>query len=100
MCRKWYARTKPFTSCSTHRQAIRYWHKPPNLTGRFLRRVMSDVLRHAEPPHEIWDQHEVIIEAALDGDDQRCGELMRAHATRAARLLADNSPETTGSEPQ
>jgi len=67
---------------------------------RFLRRVMSDVLRHAEPPHEIWDQHEVIIEAALEGDDQRCGELMRAHATRAARLLADNSPETTGSEPQ
>ena len=67
---------------------------------RFLRRVMGDVLRYAEPPRDIWDQHEAIIEAALEGDDQRCGELMGAHATRAARLLSDNSPETAGTEPQ
>ena len=67
---------------------------------RFLRRVMGDVLRHAEPPQDIWDQHEAIIEAALEADDQRCGELMGAHATRAARLLSDNFPETARTEPQ
>jgi DNA-binding GntR family transcriptional regulator len=67
---------------------------------RFLRRVMGDVLRHAEPPHDIWDQHEAIADAALSGDAGRCGELMDAHASRAARLLADNMPNNAGTEPR
>jgi DNA-binding GntR family transcriptional regulator len=67
---------------------------------RFLRRVMGDVLRHAEPPHDIWDQHEAIANAALSGDAGRCGELMDAHASRAARLLEDNMPNNAGTEPR
>lgn len=67
---------------------------------RFLRRVMGDVLRHAEPPHDIWDQHEAIADAALAGDSNRCGNLMDAHASRAARLLADNTPNHAGTEPR
>ena len=67
---------------------------------RYMRRMMGDVLRHAEMPQDIWDQHEAIIQAALEGNDQRCGELMGTHATRAAGLLSDNYPETAGSEPQ
>ncbi|MDX1716581.1 MAG: GntR family transcriptional regulator [Anderseniella sp.] len=66
---------------------------------RFLRRVMGDVLRHAEPPHEIWDQHEAIARAALDGNAGQCKELMAAHTTRAATLLSDNAPSPTVSEP-
>lgn len=60
---------------------------------RFLRRVMGDVLRHAEPPHDIWDQHEAIVDAALEGDSSRCGDLMGAHAFRAATLLASHTQE-------
>lgn len=64
---------------------------------RYLRRVMGDVLRHAEPPHDIWDQHEAIAQAVLAGDEARAAELMTGHATRAARLLASNfSGQETG----
>ncbi len=57
---------------------------------RYLRRVMGDVLRHAEPPHDIWDQHEAIAQAVLAGDEARAAGLMTGHATRAATLLASN----------
>lgn len=58
---------------------------------RFLRRVMADVLRHAEPPHDIWTQHGAIVEATLAGDGEHAARLMREHATRAAHLLAVNT---------
>lgn len=57
---------------------------------RYLRRVMGDVLRHAEPPHDIWDQHESIAQAVLAGDEACAAGLMTGHATRAATLLASN----------
>ena len=57
---------------------------------RFLRRVMGDVLRKAEPPLDIWRQHEEIVEAALAGDPVQCEQLMTAHATLAADMLTDN----------
>lgn len=55
---------------------------------RFLRRVMADVLRHAEPPGEIWDQHEAILDAIVAGDAPAAGALARQHVTRAAERLA------------
>ncbi len=58
---------------------------------RFLRRVMGDVLRDAEPPHDIWDQHAAIVAAAFQGDPARTEQLMSDHATRAAQLLASYS---------
>jgi DNA-binding GntR family transcriptional regulator len=63
---------------------------------RFLRRVMGDVLRDAEPPHDIWNQHAAIVAAALEGDPARTERLMREHATRAAQLLASNSKVDAG----
>ena len=66
---------------------------------RFLRRVMGDVLRHAEPPHDIWDQHEAIVEAALAGDPATAERLMTGHASRAAQLLASNSPQQETGQP-
>jgi DNA-binding GntR family transcriptional regulator len=66
---------------------------------RFLRRVLGDVLRHAEPPHDIWNQHEAIAEAALAGDAARAEQLMTGHATRAAELLASNSTPAGNDRP-
>lgn len=58
---------------------------------RYLRRVMGDVLRDAEPPHDIWNQHAAIVEAVLAGDAAHAEQLMTGHATLAAELLATNS---------
>ncbi|NNJ77560.1 MAG: GntR family transcriptional regulator [Anderseniella sp.] len=60
---------------------------------RFLRRVMGDVLRKAEPPYDIWRQHEAIVDAALAGNKKRAEKLMRKHAIRAADLLAANTSD-------
>lgn len=54
---------------------------------RFLRRAMVDVLRHAEPPAEIWDQHGAIAEAVLLGEPERAEELAASHAREASILL-------------
>jgi len=62
---------------------------------RFLRRVMGDVLRKAEPPRDIWLQHEAIVDTTLKGKSKRAEKLMRKHANRAADLLATNTDDGT-----
>lgn len=54
---------------------------------RFLRRAMADVLRHAEPPAEIWDQHTAIADAILSGDADAAERLAVEHVQVAASLL-------------
>ena len=44
------------------------------LHWRFLRRAMGEVLRYAEAPEEIWNQHAEIAEAILSGDGDRAEE--------------------------
>jgi DNA-binding GntR family transcriptional regulator len=56
---------------------------------RHLRRIMSAVLRHAEPPREIWRQHADILRAIIGGDSARAEQLAIDHVTRAAARLAD-----------
>jgi DNA-binding GntR family transcriptional regulator len=63
---------------------------------RFLRRVMADVLRHAEPPPEIWDQHARIADAVVAGDPERAGRLARDHIETAARELSRSVAERAG----
>lgn len=55
---------------------------------RFLRRVMSDVLRHAEPPKTIWQQHEEILQAITAGKPGLAEERASTHIRQAASLLA------------
>ena len=57
------------------------------LHWRFLRRVMSDVVRRAQHPVEIWDQHEGIVAAIADGDAETASRLAEAHVKRAAERL-------------
>ncbi|WP_428640842.1 GntR family transcriptional regulator [Roseibium sp.] len=54
---------------------------------RFLRRAMGEVLRHAELPHEIWRQHEDILERIVAGDPVQAEALSIDHALRAAETL-------------
>jgi DNA-binding GntR family transcriptional regulator len=56
---------------------------------RFLRRVMGEVLRHAEPPREIWQQHAAILDAVVAGDAALAHGLAVDHDLRAAETLAD-----------
>lgn len=52
---------------------------------RFLRRVMSDVLRHALPPDTVWREHAAIIEAITAGDER----LAEARATEHIELATN-----------
>jgi DNA-binding GntR family transcriptional regulator len=54
---------------------------------RHLRRVMSEVLRRAESPDEIWRQHADILEAIVSGDAKRAEEAAIIHIENAAERL-------------
>ncbi len=57
---------------------------------RFLRRVMSDVLRHAESPREIWQQHAAIMDAIVAGDPKLAETRAGDHIEIAAERLAQS----------
>lgn len=56
---------------------------------RFLRRAMAEVLRHAEPPHAIWRQHQEIVDAVCAGDVPLAGQLARDHIVVASKTLSN-----------
>lgn len=67
----------------------------PHLT--YTQRVMGEVLIRDEKPRDIWDQHEAILAAIVDGDGDRAEALARAHLNQAAgfmvaRLRAAGAP--------
>lgn len=55
---------------------------------RFLRRVMGEVLRHAESPRDIWEQHAAIVDAILAGDAKAAEIRAIEHDLLAAETLA------------
>ncbi len=55
---------------------------------RFLRRAMADVLRYAEPPKMIWEQHRAIVKAILSGNPDRAEMLAADHIRVAAGRLS------------
>lgn len=60
-----------------------------------LRRVMSEVLRKASPPEDIWKQHEGILNAVLEGDAKSAKSLAIKHVEQACEALTNTL--TTGS---
>ncbi|MCW5623893.1 MAG: GntR family transcriptional regulator [Burkholderiales bacterium] len=54
----------------------------------YLRRVMGEVLLRAEPPADIWDQHEAILQAVIAGDAPEAERESRRHITVASDILA------------
>jgi DNA-binding GntR family transcriptional regulator len=59
----------------------------------YLRRVMGEVLLHGETPGEIWDQHEAILNAVIDGDAKEAERLAREHISHASLTLTDRLAE-------
>lgn len=51
-----------------------------------LRRLMGEVLMRDETPRRIWDQHEAILEAVIDGNADMAEELGRTHIAKAASI--------------
>lgn len=52
-----------------------------------MRRVMAEVVRNAEPPREIWRQHERILQAIVAGDAKRAEANAVAHVWTAVERL-------------
>ena len=55
---------------------------------RYLRRVMAEVLRYAEPRPRIWEQHRGILNAIVRGDAKAAMERAARHVTGAAEQLS------------
>ena len=53
----------------------------------YLRRVMAEVLRE-ETPDEIWDQHEAILNAIIEGEVAKAERIARHHIAHASDVLA------------
>lgn len=53
-----------------------------------LRRVMGEVLRKAESPRAIWEQHQNILDAVVEGDAESAKTLAIDHVDRASESLA------------
>ena len=53
----------------------------------YLRRVMAEVLR-GETPDEIWDQHEAILNAIIEGEATKAERIARHHIAHASDVLA------------
>lgn len=71
------------------------------LHWRQLRRVMGEVLRHAEPPETIWRQHAAILDAIVRGDAKRAEAEAIAHVgTAAERLERVLQPLVTATVPE
>ena len=72
---------------------------------RYLRRVMGEVLRYAEPGPEIWEQHRAILDAIVRGNAEAAMERAARHVSGAAEQLSsafrdgriDGSSATAGS---
>lgn len=52
-----------------------------------LRRLMGEVLLKDETPRRIWDQHEAILQAIIDGNASQAEDLARAHIQGAAEVF-------------
>lgn len=70
----------------------------------YLRRVMGEVLLRGETPGEIWEQHQMILDAVAAGDSAAAERVAREHISMASDTLTtamakqhqdDASPNTS-----
>ncbi|TFZ03449.1 GntR family transcriptional regulator [Ramlibacter rhizophilus] len=52
-------------------------------------RVMGEVLMRDERPRDIWDQHEALLHALMEGDGRKAEKLAREHIQQAADFMID-----------
>lgn len=52
-------------------------------------RVMGEVLMRDNKPRDIWDQHEALLAAILDGNGERAEALARQHIQAAADFMIE-----------
>jgi DNA-binding GntR family transcriptional regulator len=67
----------------------------------YTQRVMGEVLMRDELPRDIWDQHEVMLEAVMAGDGAAAEAQARQHVTQAAAVMISrlrSEAETTGED--
>ncbi len=69
----------------------------------YFRCVMGAVLLDGETPTEIWNQHESILDAIIDGDAVRAEQLSRHHISHASSTLklnlrAQSDPEASATK--
>lgn len=62
----------------------------------YLRRVMGEVLLHGETPADIWNQHEAILQAVIDGDAAAAEQLARHHISHASGVIGIDASEPSG----
>jgi DNA-binding GntR family transcriptional regulator len=55
----------------------------------YTQRVMGEVLMRDERPRDIWNQHEAMVTAVIDGDGDQAEKLARQHITQAATIMID-----------
>ena len=55
----------------------------------YMQRVTGEVLMHDTTPHEIWAQHETVLQAVMDGDGDAAESLARQHVMQAAALVVE-----------
>lgn len=53
----------------------------------YTQRVMGEVLMRDEKPHDIWDQHEDLMNAIASGKADKAEELARLHIQKAADFM-------------
>lgn len=63
---------------------------------RYLRRVMSDVLRQSATPRVIWQQHREILNAIVNGDVDEATRLAQHHIDNAADTLSEAFTNSDG----
>ncbi len=69
----------------------------------YFRCVMGAVLLDGETPTDIWNQHESILDAIIDGDAVRAEQLSRHHISHASSTLklnlrAQSDPEASATK--
>lgn len=64
-----------------------------------LRRAMSEILRRPARREAIWDEHEAILDAIIDGNAKVAEKLAFAHASDAANSIAELIPAGASVEP-